>query len=69
MAICYQDRIYCTYWESCCLAPVCDKPLTDDVRKAAAKWWESFNIPNKGPPIAVYGEPPSCYRLKLQVVK
>lgn len=53
--ICYRDRTYCPYWETCRDAGPCSRKLTEDVKKAAE---------DLGLPICQFAEKPHCYREK-----
>lgn len=55
--MCYRDMTFCPYWEDCAGAATCHRPLTPEVQLEAEKWWGSEDAP-----IAVFAEPPSCYR-------
>lgn len=55
--ICYKDMTFCPFWRDCADAADCHRPLTDEVRAAAAKWWPGGNAP-----IAQFVEKPSCHK-------
>ena len=49
---CYKGKTFCQYYQTCRHKNVCDRPLTEDIRKAA----EDFGLP-----IAQWTAPPECY--------
>jgi hypothetical protein len=55
--LCYRDMTFCTHYEDCDKPADCHRPLTETVRKAATEWWDGEGTP----PIAVFGEKPSCH--------
>ena len=59
--ICYRDRRYCDYWQTCVHGKTCDRALTDDVIRHAEAWWRSFHNSPGHAPIDVYAEEPDCY--------
>jgi len=50
--ICYQDRTFCSFWQLCKSGHTCDRALTEDVRRRAAK---------KRLPISQWMEFPECF--------
>ena len=54
--ICFRDMTFCEHWLDCALAPNCRRPLTDEVKQAADRWWGK-----PGAPIAVWTEKPKCH--------
>ena len=54
--ICYKDKTFCSYWETCLMGLNCDRALTEQVKKEAEVWWEK-----KNPPIVRYLGAPPCY--------
>ena len=65
--MCYRDITFCPFWEDCASAVKCSRPLTEQVKKAADKWWNS-NLEEgdepEGAPICVFSEKPDCHVLK-----
>ena len=55
--ICYRDMTFCTFHEDCARAAECHRPLTDDVKAKAEKWWGG-----EGAPIAMFAQKPECHR-------
>lgn len=56
--LCYRDMTFCTYWEDCDDAPKCHRPLTEEVRTAADRWWGDEE---GSPPIACFAQMPDCH--------
>jgi len=54
--ICYRDRTYCTFYETCDKRSDCSRPLTPQVKADAANWWGS-----DAAPIAVFTDKPQCH--------
>ena len=54
--MCYKDMTFCPFHADCAKAATCHRPLTDEVRAAAAAWW-----PEGDAPICVFTEPPDCH--------
>jgi hypothetical protein len=54
--ICYKDKTFCPFYETCLKQNDCHRPLTPAVKAAAANWWGSDNAP-----IARFGEKPQCH--------
>jgi len=54
--ICYRDKTFCPFWETCDNNAACGRALTDSVKRAAAQWWGSDDAP-----IAMFGEKPDCH--------
>lgn len=48
--ICYRDRSWCSH---SCGNLECGRNFTEEESIRANKWWEMFNSPDSGPPIAV----------------
>lgn len=57
--MCYRDRTYCTFYETCKDGDGCDRALTPEVVSDAKKWWGNDNAP-----IAYYGDKPECHKDK-----
>jgi hypothetical protein len=57
--ICYRDRTFCQYYETCKNGKECDRSLTTKVIDDAEQWWGS-----KDAPICVFGEKPDCFEEK-----
>ena len=57
--MCYMDRTFCPFHESCDKGDVCDRALTDEVMADAALWWGTENTP-----ICQYSEKPECHEPK-----
>jgi len=55
--ICYRDMTFCTHYEDCGKANDCHRPLTEEVKKAAATWWKGGD----GAPISTFVEMPDCH--------
>ena len=55
--MCYRDMTFCPFYIGCAGASACGRPLTLEVEEAAEKWWGE-----KGAPIAVFVDLPTCYR-------
>lgn len=55
--MCYKDMTFCTFYEDCANATDCHRPLTPEVREAAAKWWGDDDYP-----IARFMEKPRCWK-------
>ena len=53
----YRDMTFCTFHTSCANGKVCERALTDDVRKGAEEWWGR----NGDPPISVFLKKPQCW--------
>ena len=58
--ICYRDMTFCDFAKTCSKASKCPRALTDEVKKQAKEWWETFKIEGE-PPICVFVDKPSCY--------
>lgn len=54
--ICYRDRTYCTFYETCDKRNDCSRPLTPQVKTDAVKWWGG-----EGAPISMFVEKPECH--------
>ena len=54
--ICYRDKTFCQFYESCAKAAICPRPLTDEVMAAAERWWGSPAVP-----ISKFAEQPDCH--------
>jgi hypothetical protein len=54
--ICYLDKTFCTFYETCDKKNTCSLPLTPQVKANAKKWWGE-----EGAPIAVFTEKPECH--------
>jgi len=52
----YKDKTYCTFYETCDKRNDCSRPLTPQVKAAAANWWGS-----DAAPIAVFVDKPQCH--------
>ena len=57
--LCYRDITFCpeSIYKRCRKAEKCDSPLTEEVIKAAEKWWGDAD---GGPPIAQFVDDPEC---------
>lgn len=51
--MCYKDKTYCPFWDSCLAGQECPDALTPDVELAANEF---------GLPISIEMEPPECYQ-------
>lgn len=58
--ISYADMTFCPFWKDCSHADACNRPLTDDVKAAARKWWGSDDAP-----IAQFTSKPTCHELEI----
>jgi hypothetical protein len=47
--ICYMGRSYCN---RVCETLQCDRNFTPAVKAAADKWWETWNLPDRGAPVS-----------------
>lgn len=54
--ICYKDKTFCPFYETCDKQNDCSRPLTPQVKAAAVKWWGS-----DAAPVAVFSEKPQCH--------
>lgn len=54
--ICYKDKTFCPFYETCAKQSNCSRPLTTDVKARAHNWWGNDNAP-----IAVFTEKPQCH--------
>lgn len=54
--ICYRDMTFCPFYSDCAKAKDCHRPLTQEVKAAADKWWGE-----EGAPIAIFSEKPVCH--------
>jgi hypothetical protein len=57
--ICYRDRTWCPFYETCNTGATCNRSLTPEVKEAAQRWWGG-----KAAPIAVFINPPGCHEEK-----
>lgn len=57
----YKDMTFCDFYEDCEHAKTCNKPLTEEVKKAAKEWWG-----NDQAPISHFLDKPSCHKLKTK---
>ena len=60
--ICYRDRIYCPFYETCRDGDTCERALTPLVVGQAQEWMDN-------PPISQYTEKPECYVNNFEKVK
>lgn len=54
--ICYKDKTFCSFYETCAKQNDCSRPLTAQVKDDAVKWWGG-----EGAPIAVFADKPQCH--------
>ncbi len=54
--ITYRDMTVCAHWRDCKKAPGCRRPLTDEVKGDAEKWWGRPDVP-----ICQFVDRPSCH--------
>lgn len=47
--ICYRDRSFCTAYGETCFNHQCDRALTDEETRRAARWWSSFGSDDPAP--------------------
>ena len=52
----YRDMTFCPFFKQCKKGKKCDRALTDEVKKAAEKWWG-----DKHAPICMFAEKPECF--------
>jgi hypothetical protein len=57
--MCFRDMTFCEFFEDCANAKDCHRPLTQEVKDAAARWWKS-----KDAPIATFVSKPECHEEK-----
>lgn len=55
--LCYHDKTWCSFYNTCNKGESCSRSLTDKVRDDADIWWGKSN-----PPIMTFTEPPNCYK-------
>lgn len=55
----YMDMTFCPFWKECAKGEQCERAITDEVRKAAKKWWHGDDYP-----MALYSQAPACYAEK-----
>lgn len=58
--LCYKDKTFCPFHESCKDGATCPDALTDKVKADAQRWWGD-NCEN-GPPIAQWMDKPECFK-------
>ena len=46
--ICYGDKTFCPFYETCDKQNDCSRPLTPQVKAAAVKWWGGEGAPKNG---------------------
>lgn len=56
--ICYMDKTFCSYAETCSYARSCHRALTPEVQAAADKWWEGCS---GNAPICLFVDKPQCH--------
>lgn len=54
--ISYRDMTFCGFYEDCAKANDCPRPLTPEVKQAAAAWWGDGDAP-----IARLMHQPECH--------
>lgn len=64
--MCFEDRTFCTYYETCTHGDVCSKALTAVVKEQAAEWARSFLLNGEQKdklviPIMIFTDKPDCY--------
>ena len=52
----YKDKTFCPFYETCDKQNDCSRPLTQQVKAAAVKWWGS-----DAAPVAVFTDKPQCH--------
>jgi hypothetical protein len=52
----YNDKTFCSFYQTCLKQNDCHRALTPAVKAAAANWWGG-----EGAPIAVFAEKPQCH--------
>lgn len=57
----YRDMTFCVHHEDCAKAKDCPRPLTEQVREDAARWWGT--VPGEVP-IAYFLNKPKCHEAK-----
>ena len=53
--MCYKDRTFCPFFDTCRYGNECDRALTENVKYDAEKWM-------KNAPICQFVEKPECWR-------
>jgi hypothetical protein len=59
--ICYRDKTFCPFHDTCLTGSSCVDALTREIEKDAIAWWGSSDAP-----ICVWTEPPKCYKEKTE---
>lgn len=61
----YGDMTYCTFDDCANFGEKCNRSLTDKVKADAERWVRSWSDdPDRGAPICVFTERPSCFEGK-----
>ena len=55
--LCYKDKTFCTYYETCAASEECTRKATPELLDEALAF---------GLPVAVYGEKPSCFQYDMK---
>lgn len=58
----FRDMTFCDFYKECKHGIGCERSLTEEVKKSAAKWWGDDKAP-----ITVFGEHPECFISKGKV--
>jgi hypothetical protein len=57
--ICYRDKVWCPYWQSCAKGGTCDRAWTKEVQADAVAWWGGVDAP-----VQYYSDKPECFSYK-----
>jgi hypothetical protein len=60
--ICYRDKVWCPYWQSCANGDACPRAWTKAVQADAVAWWGKPN-----PPVDYFQDKPECFCYKGDV--
>lgn len=58
--MCYRDRTYCPFWESCVEGKECPRALTSEIIEGANKFGKECGM-DGGFPISRFANYPDCY--------
>jgi hypothetical protein len=53
----YRDTTFCPFYKDCRDQKDCNRPLTDEVKEQAKRWWGK-----EGAPVAEFSPKPHCHR-------
>ena len=60
--ICYKDRVWCNFNETCDDGEICDWAYTHEVAERADAWGRTLGQKKGNAPVCFYSSPPPCYR-------